>query len=102
MAKRNEITVGQKSQLSVRQAVRETIAVRVQNGLGCRFSNRQAIETVCKAIQINCSTNATEEQKQAATLFATEIAINSDTAGEEIKETIRAMQADIVDDNPPF
>jgi len=94
--KTNEIIIGQNTQLSVQQAFQNMIDIRREQGMAVHFSNRQAIETVCKAIQIELDPNITKEQKQAAALFATEIAVNSDTAGEEVKRTIEAMQADIM------
>ena len=59
---------------------------------GGRFSNRMAIDTVCRAIAVNCNPNATDNEKKAAAMFATEVAVNSVTAGEEVENTIRQMQ----------
>jgi hypothetical protein len=80
----------------VLQAVGQIVNNRQNRGLGVRFSNREAIDTVCKAIQVNVSESATDEQKKVAALFATEIALNSDTAGEEMQRAIEAMQVGLL------
>ena len=102
MAKENENQVvlanrtENNSMAMVRQAVGQIVNNRQNGGLSVRFSNREAIDTVCKAIQVNANANATDEQKNAAALFATEIALNSDTAGNEIRQAITAMQAGLL------
>jgi hypothetical protein len=106
MTKKNEIMKAKAIQVDVRRSVQSMLAQRVNDGtlahrvnsdLTVRFSNRQAIDTVCKAIQVECNPSATPEEKKAAALFATEIAIHSDTAGEEVQRLIEQMQANIMD-----
>ena len=96
----NQVVVANRTENSalaqVQQAVGEIVGNRQNGGLAVRFSNREAIDTVCKAIQVNANDNATDEQKKAAALFATEIALNSDTAGDEVRQAIENMQAGLL------
>jgi hypothetical protein len=66
-----------------------------QQGIG-RFSNRQAIDTVCAAIKVNANPGNSPAKKQAAAIFAAEIALNSVTAGEEVAAAIADLRDAVV------
>ena len=64
------------------------LAYRAGNLPMAKFTNKQAIETVCKAMEIVGNNETTDAQKKVAFLVAAKVAKNSDTAGEEVQRVI--------------
>ena len=82
----------------------EALAVQVKQavanlanrgGPGFRFSNRTAIDTVVRAIEIECDPTISKQDKTASALFAASVAKNSLTAGEEVQQKIDQLFAGV-------
>lgn len=93
----NEMTkrTGESNEVVAQRVVAGMLDQLRQQGIG-RFSNRQAIDTVCAAIKVAASPDKTDNQKQAAAVFAAEIALNSVTAGEEMAAAIAELRDAVV------
>ena len=101
MAKTNEITVGQNTQLSVQQTVQSMMDVRREQGMAGRLSIPQAIEIVCRLGLIESDINSTKEQKREAKSFACEIVLNSEAVeNRNIQRTVETIRDNnnIIDD----
>lgn len=80
----------------VSQVNRAVADLAMRSGiLGFRFSNKTAIDTVVRAIEVNCDPTISDQDKMAAALFAAGVAKNSMTAGEEVQDKINRMFAGV-------
>jgi hypothetical protein len=96
MATKNQIIrTDETTEVTVQRVVSGMLAKMGEQGIG-RFSNRQAIDTVCAAIKVAANPDNSDNKKQAAAIFAAEIALNSVTAGEEMAMAIAELREAVV------
>ena len=79
----------------VAQVNRAVANLAQRGGPGFRFSNRTAIDTVVRAIEVHCDPAISDQDKTAAALFAAGVAKNSMTAGEEVQDKINRLFAGV-------
>ena len=88
----NNIVSASQSGLSNRQEVNSAISNIMSGFGGHKFSNGQAINAVCRAIDIVTNDNISPADKKKASMFAAAVAANSFTAGEEMQRAIEQAQ----------